>query len=70
MKQVDIMESIVNGIEKQIFDEWKHEGFIGGWSSEQINCEIDSKEYVIRLYEVHNGEHWSEKSGKEDESEI
>ena len=61
MKQVDIVESVVSGIEKQIFDEWKHEGFIGGWSSEHINFEIDSKEYVLRLSEVTSGEQWSEK---------
>ena len=66
MKQVDIMESIVTQIDKQIFDEWKHEGFIGGWTSEHIDFEIDGREYVIRLYEVQNGKHWSEKTnGKE-----
>ena len=64
MKQVDIMESVVNGIEKQIFDEWKHDGFIGGWTSEAINLEIDDKEYVIRLFEVGDGDHYSEVGNK------
>lgn len=63
MKQVDIMEAVVNAIEEKIFKEWKHEGFICGWSSEHINFEVDDKEYVLRIDEVQEGEHWCEKLG-------
>lgn len=61
MKVVDIMESLVDAIIKKIFEEWKHEGIICGWSSEHINFEIDGKEYVLRISEVKEGEHWCEK---------
>lgn len=61
MKQVDIMEVFVNAIDKTIFNEWKHEGFIGGFTSEDINFEVDGQEYVLKIHEVHSGEHWSEK---------
>lgn len=60
MKAADIMEAFVISIEEKIFKEWRHEGFLGGWSSEHINVEIDGKEYIIRLHEVKDGEHWSE----------
>ena len=61
MKSVDIMEAFVSAIEEKIFQEWRHEGFIGGWSSEHINFEIDGKEYVLRIREMKEGEHWSER---------
>lgn len=61
MKQVDIMEALVNAIDKTIFNEWKHEGFIGGFTSEDINFEVDGQEYVLKIHEVQSGEHWSEK---------
>lgn len=60
MKSVDIMEAFVIAIEEKIYKEWRHEGFICGWTSEHINAEIDGKEYIIRLHEVKDGEHWSE----------
>lgn len=59
MKVIDIMEVLTNAIDKTIFEEWKHEGFIGGFTSEHINFEVDNKEYVLRIYEVKDGEHWS-----------
>lgn len=65
MKQADIMEAFVNAIEEKIFKEWKHEGFICGWSSEHINFEVDDKEYVLRIDEVQEGEHWCEKLGND-----
>lgn len=61
MKAVDIMEMLTNAIDKTIFGEWKHEGFIGGFTSEHIDFEIDGKEYILRISEVKDGEHWSEK---------
>lgn len=63
MKTIDIMEMITNSIEKTILHDWKHEGFIGVFTSENINFEIDGKEYVLKINEVKNGEHWSEKGG-------
>lgn len=55
MKSVDIMEMITNSIEDIIFGRWKHEGFIGGFTSEHINVEIDGREYVLKLIEVKDG---------------
>ena len=60
MKSEHIVEVITNTIEKTIFGEWRHEGFICGNSSEHINFEVDGKEYVLSLHEVKDGEHWSE----------
>ena len=62
MKTVDIMEMITNAIDKTIFQEWKHEGFIGGFTSEHIEFEVDGKEYVLKIQEVLDGEHWSDKA--------
>lgn len=61
MKNVDIMEALTNSIEEKIFNQWKHEGHIGGFSSGYINFEIDDREYVLVLHEVKDGENWSEK---------
>lgn len=60
MKSVDIMEAFVQTIEEKIFKEWKHEGFIGGWTSDSANFYIDSEEYVLKIREVPDGKHWSE----------
>jgi hypothetical protein len=54
------MEALVSAIESKIFREWRHEGFIGGWSSDYIDVVIDDKEYAIKLREIKDGEHWSE----------
>lgn len=62
MKNVHIMEALTNAIDSKILEEWKHEGFIGGFDSGSINFEIDGKEYVLTLEEVRLGEHWSDKS--------
>lgn len=61
MKDADIMEVFVSAIETKVFSEWRHEGFIGGFTSETANFEIDGKEYTLKLFPVSNGEHWSEK---------
>lgn len=60
MKSCDIMEVFVTAIEKTIIGEWRHEGFIGGWSSDSANFVIGNKDYVLRLKELKDGEHWSE----------
>ena len=66
MKNCDIMETFVSSVENVIFKEWRHEGFIGGWSSDCANFEIDGMEYVLKLHEVRNGEHWSDKFKNEE----
>lgn len=60
MKSCDVMETFVYAVENTIFNEWRHEGFIGGWTSNSANFVIDGKEYVLKLGVVHDGEHWSE----------
>lgn len=60
MKNVDITEAITNAIEEKIFKEWKHEGFIGGFSSQHINFEIDNREYVLVLHDVGAGHSFCE----------
>ena len=49
MKTDDLMEVFVSAIEDKIFNEWKHDGFIGGWSSEHIDFDVDGKNYVLRI---------------------
>ena len=60
MKEVDIMEMLVNAIEQKLFKEWKHDGLIEGFSSEHINFDVDGKEYVLLIREICDGEHFSE----------
>ena len=59
MKQGHIMDSLVEAITQKIFEEWKHEGFIFGFSTEHINFEVDDKEYVLLIREIQSGEDWS-----------
>lgn len=70
MKTVHIMESIVYSITNKIFEEWKHEGFMCGWSSEHINFEVDGKEYVLLIREIGECEHFEQmhvvKDGEDD----
>jgi hypothetical protein len=56
MKNADIMEAFVSAIEDKIVKEWKHEGFIFGWSSEHIKFEIDGKEYAVYLEKLKEGQ--------------
>ena len=65
MKKCDIMEAFVAAVENVILKEWRHEGLIGGWTSDGANFEIDGKEYYLKLKEVSDGEHWSEVDGEE-----
>ena len=57
MKTVDIVEAFVTVIEEKIIKEWRHDGYIGGWSSERIDFKIDEKEYVVYITEVKAGDH-------------
>lgn len=52
MKVVDITEAIVNSVEKKIFDEWKHEGYIDGFTFDKACVVIDGKRYQIAVQEV------------------
>lgn len=67
MKMCDIMEVFMATVEEVIFTNWKHEGFIGGWTSGSGNFEIDGQEYVLNLKEIADGEHWSEKVRPDDD---
>ena len=69
MKAADIMEVFVSSIDEKIRDEWKHEAYILGWSSDHANFEIDGKEYCLILKEVREGEHWSLKKEEANENE-
>lgn len=60
MKECDIMEVLTNAIDKTILGEWRHDGFIGGFTSGHINFEVDHKEYVLKIYEVNENGHWSD----------
>lgn len=40
MRNADIMEALTTSIDEKIFKEWRHEGFIGGFTSSYINAEI------------------------------
>lgn len=60
MKNDDIMEVFITSIEEKIFKEWRHDGFIGGFTSDYGNFEIDGKEYVLKLIEVKDVQHFSE----------
>ncbi len=59
MKQVHIMDALVEAITQKIFEEWKHEGGIYGNSNVHINFEVDGKEYVLLIREIQSGEDWS-----------
>ena len=61
MKEADIMEVVTLAVEETIMKKWRHDGFIGGFSSGYSNFEVDGKEYVLVLHEVKDGEHWSDK---------
>lgn len=56
MKTCDITETIVNLLEKKILDEWKHEGYNDGFSSNQIAMVIDGKRYLITVEEKETDE--------------
>ena len=60
MKNADIMGVFITSIEEKIFKEWIHDGFIGGFTSDSVNFEIDGKEYVLKLIEVKDGQNFSE----------
>ena len=44
MKSADVMEVFITSIEEKIFKEWRHDGCIGGFTSDSGNLEIDGKE--------------------------
>ena len=70
MLNSDIMEAIATDIEETIFKRWKHEGFIGGCSSEHVNVEIDGKEYVLVLHEVTEGQNFSQYLRRADDERM
>ena len=63
MKTCDIIEVLEQTISEKIGKEWRHEICLLGSSSDHINFEIDRKEYVLGLFEVAEGRHWTEYLG-------
>lgn len=55
MKNTDIMEVFIASIEEKILKEWRHDGFIGGFTSDSGNFCIDGKEYVLKMIEIKDG---------------
>jgi hypothetical protein len=49
MKAVDITGHIANSIDKVIFEQWKHEGYIDYQTSEGVGVVIDGRYYEINL---------------------
>ena len=55
MKKVDIMEAVEKGVESVLFKQWKHDGYMDGWNSEQVAFVVDGKRYVLEIKEAQNG---------------
>ena len=51
MLKVSIAEAIVNMIEKKIFEEWKHVGYIDCFYEDEVKADIDGKKYSIKIEE-------------------
>lgn len=56
MKIVDITEAIVSSLEKKLFEEWKHEGYCDGFTSDTAYMAIDGKKYCIKVKEMEDKE--------------
>lgn len=56
MKIVDITEAIVNTLMVKLFDEWKHDGFCDGFTSDTAYMVVDGKRYCIKVKEMKEGE--------------
>lgn len=54
MKICDITEAIVDSLGKKVFDEWKHEGYYDGFTSDEAYIVIDEKRYKITVQEAAN----------------
>lgn len=51
MKTVDIIEAIEECIEKKIFGEWKHEGYIDGTERDRVFFNLDGRKYAVTIEE-------------------
>ncbi len=51
MKIVDITETIANILERKLANEWKHEAFCDGFTSDTAHMVIDGKRYNIIVKE-------------------
>ncbi len=56
MKIAYITEEITNHIEKKMLGEWKHEGYIDGFTSDEVYAVIDGKKYEIKVRETAESE--------------
>ena len=51
LKEIHIMEAIAECIEKKIFCEWKHEGYIDGTERNRVFFNLDGRRYVVTIEE-------------------
>lgn len=51
MKQVDIMEAVDSSLQNILFKQWKHEGYMDGWNSQQVAFVVDGKRYILDIKE-------------------
>lgn len=49
MKQTDIAEGVMIGIEQILYERWRHEGYIECWNSQQISFVVDGRHYLLQL---------------------
>lgn len=56
MQIVDVTETIVNSLSSKLFDEWKHDGYCDGFTSDTAYMVVDGKRYCIKVKEMKEGE--------------
>lgn len=66
----DIIDVLGCEIERKIGGEWRHEVNILGESSVHLNFEIDGKEFVLIIYKIVDGEHFSDYFKKTKEETV
>jgi len=52
MNELDIMDAVQQSIDKVILNEWRHVGYIDGFTSDSITFVIDGSKYVLKLSEA------------------
>lgn len=50
MKINDITEAIVNSVENKLYNEWRREGYIDGYSAEKAYAVVDGKKNTASQY--------------------
>jgi hypothetical protein len=52
MNNVDVMDAVQQGVEIILYKNWRHEGHIDGFGSDQIAFVVDGKRYILKLEDV------------------